>query len=555
MTLSSAAVELAREAHAAAPRGGKTAAAEVVARRFDVSTATLYRALKLGGPRRHREAREPLYRQWTRTLVQLANSCSAGPAPLDVALEAAVAGGDLPPEAAGMPVGTAYRIARELGLSTGVRRRAYRVHADWPMQAVLIDASTSAHVVVDRRADPADPDPPLRLHRNPLPASGYKNKPLPPDRRRVMVYGLWDMCTGVVRSRYVARRGECALDALEFLCWALERPTDPRVVMHGVPDDIWSDQGPLAHSKAAADLIKRLTEDPSRTGDGAPRGLVLGAPYAKERMGGIERANRTRWRRFERSLFLAREGFNALTVSGLNERLAEYEIRENGRRLSRTPVDGRPLSRTLAWAALVRRRPWPLRALPANPIETLAAEARRRVDVGGIVRWGGQLYECPWHDRAVIARRAVDGTGDIALEDEDTGEQCVAKLYAPRAYGDVRTGAATPLQHLMAEPEAAALKGADVWAPAPGKPAVVPMPAPAAPARTLPNPLPAGLARCRDTDEAWRVFTAVYPWLLTAGQRERVEARFRELDLVRSEVVGLAQDLMAAARHARAGNG
>ena len=344
MRLSAAAVELAREAHTQAPRGGKAAAVEVVAQRFDVSAATLYRALKLGGPERHREAVRPEYRGWTRTLVQLANACPAGPAPLDMALEAAVAGGDLPPEAADMPVGTAYRIARELGISAGLRRRAPRVHADWPMQAVLVDASTSAHVVVDRRADPADPDPPLKLHRNPMPASGYKNKPLPPDRRRVMVYGLWDMCTGTVRSRYVAARGECAWDALEFLCWALERPADPRVVMHGVPDDVWSDQGPLAHSKAAADLIERLTRDPSRTGDDAPRGLVLGAPYAKERMGGIERANRTRWRRFERSLFLARGEGLELTISGLNERLAEFEIRENSARLSRTPSTAAPSS-------------------------------------------------------------------------------------------------------------------------------------------------------------------------------------------------------------------
>ena len=550
MPLSAAAVKLAREAHAAAPRGGRTAAVCAVARQFNVSPAALYRALGLGGPARRRPAVKPEYREWVRTAVQLANASPKGPAPLDTAIEAAVKGGDLPPEAADMPVGTAHRIARELGISHGRRRRAPRVAADWPMQAVLVDGSTSEHLVVDRRADPADPDPPLRLHRNPMPASGYKNKPLPPDRRRVMVYGLWDMCTGTVRSRYVAARGECALDALEFLCWALDRPTDSRIVMHGVPDDIWSDQGPLAHSKAAADLIKRLTTDPSRADDDdKPRGLVLGAPYTKSRMGGIERANRTRWRRFERALFLAREGLD-LTISTLNERLAEFEIRENNRRLSRTPVDGRPLSRTLAWAALMRRRPWPLRALPEAPMETLAAEARRRVDVGGIVRWGGRLYESPWHDRTVIARRALDGGGDITLEDEATGEYCIAQLYTPRAYGDVRVGAATPVERLMAEPAAAALRGADVWAPKAGAPAVVPMPAPAAAARPLRNPLPAGLARCRDMGEAWRVFMAVYPWPLTPGQRERIEARFRDLDMVRSAVVGLAQELVAAAGQA-----
>ena len=542
--LSAAAVELAREVHATAPRGGKTAAVRAVAKRVDVSPAALYRAMGLGGPARRRAAVEPEYRKWVPVAVALAHKAPE-PVPLDVAIEAAITGGDLPPEAARMPLGTAYRIARELSIAPGRRRRAPRIRAAWPMQALLVDASTSKYLVVDRKADPADPDPPLKLHRDPTPASGYKNKPLPPDRRRVVVYGVTDLCTGTVRSRYTAARGECALDALEFLCWMMERPADPRIVMHGVPDDIWSDQGPLAHSKAAADLIRRLTADPSRTGDDVPRGLVLGPPYAKGRMGQIERAHRTRWRRFEAALFLACDGL-ALTISGLNERLAEYEIRENARRLSDTPVDGRRLSRTLTWATLARRRPWPLRALPESPIETLAAEARRRVDVGGIVRWGGKLYEAPWHDRSVIARRALDGTGDITLEDEGTGESCIARLYEPRAYGDIRTGAATPVEQLLETPMAATLRGADVWAPAAGTPVVVPMPASAAPARPLPNPLPAGLARCRDLDEAWRVFMAVYPWPLTAGQRERVEARFRELDMVRSAVVGLAQDLVTS---------
>ena len=148
----------------------------------------------------------------------------------------------------------------------------------------------------------------------------------------------------------------------------------------------------------------------------------------------------------------------------------------------------------------MRRRPWPLRALPESPLETLAAAARRRVDVGGVVRWGGKLYEAPWHDRTVIAHRAADGSGDITLEDGATGERCVARLYVPRAYGDVRTGAATPLERLMAEPEAAALKGADVWAPAAADPVVVPMPRPGRAGAAAPEPAsrrPGALSRRR----------------------------------------------------------
>ena len=62
---------------------------------------------------------------------------------------------------------------------------------------------------------------------------------------------------------------------------------------HGVPDDLWSDQGPLFKSSAARDLLNRLGIR-----------LVTGEPYAKERMGGVERAHRHRWARFEGALFL-----------------------------------------------------------------------------------------------------------------------------------------------------------------------------------------------------------------------------------------------------------
>lgn len=532
--LSEAAVALVLEALAAAPPGGRTAAVREAASRFGVSAATVYRAVG-GGSARRRAPGRPEYREWVRIAVALAHRAPK-PAPLDVALRAAVAGGDLPPAAAAMPLGTAYRVARELGLGPAARRTP-RIAAEWPMQAVLVDASTSAHLVVDRRADPGDDDPPVALHRPPTPAGGYKNKPLPADRRRLLVYGVWDLCTGCVRSRYAAARGESALDAVAFLCWALAEHEDRRVVMHGVPDDLWSDQGPLAHSAAARDLIERLGVN-----------LVLGAPYAKTRMGGVERAHRTRWGRFERGLFLGRRPA-ALRVSDLNARLLEFEVEENGRRPARTPVDGRVLSRTAAWTALARRRPAarPLRRLPADPLETLAAETRRRVDRGGLVRWGGRVYESPWHDRTVVARRAVDGGGDIALEDEATGERCVARLYRPRPYGEVRTGARTPLERLAASPASAALAGADPWAPAAGPARVVPLPAPAAPAAPLPNPLPAGAARCRDLAEAWRVFGEVYPWPVPPGLRARIEGRFAAAGLDREAVAALAQELVAAA--------
>jgi hypothetical protein len=165
--------------------------------------------------------------------------------------------------------------------------------------------------------------------------------------------------------------------------------------------------------------------------------------------------------------------------------------------------------------------------------------------------------EAQQHHRADLVDfgRELDGSGDITLEDEDTGERCVATLYEPRAYGDVRTGAATPAERLRADPRAAALRGADVWAPPAAGPVVVPMPVAAAEARSIENPLPAGLARCRDLDEAWRVFVGIYPWPLSADQRERVGARFVELDLERAAIVDLAQRLVASVAQSTAAGG
>ena len=135
---------------------------------------------------------------------------------------------------------------------------------------------------------------------------------------RLGVYGLWDMCTGYQLARYAVERGESSTGAMEAVCWAGEEKDDPRLVMHGKFDDLWSDLGPFAKSSAATDLLDRLDID-----------LVTGEAYAKERMGGVERTHRTRWARFERSLFT--RGIETILLSELAPRLIEYLVGENAR--------------------------------------------------------------------------------------------------------------------------------------------------------------------------------------------------------------------------------
>ena len=512
----------------AAANGSKTQAAKHLASVYRVSVSTVYKAAGLGGTKRRRQQLRPEYRDWTRTVAALA----ARPPGLSFedALRVAVEGGSLPPEAAAMPVATARRLAREMGLEKRPPR-TQRMDGDYPMQAVLIDWSTSQYVLADR---PQGDDWLLRLNRRPVPASGYKNRPLKGHRQRVGVYCLWDMCTGYTISRYSVSKGENAIDAMAFLCWALGQDKDPRLRMHGVPDDLWSDLGPLARSDAAADLLSRLGV-----------ALITGQPYSKSRMGGVERQHRTRWESFEPTLF--HRGTETLTLSELNDRLVEFEILENDKRGgSRTLVAGRRPSRAEAWTALTNARPAdnPLRLLPANPMETLATEARRVVDVNGIVRWGGVEYECEaWHSRPVIARRAADGSGDLALEDEATGERRVARRYEPRPYGTVRQAAASPLDKLATE-RAHVRPVADLYAPRPAPAGnVTAMPTRSEPPAPLDNPLAAD--RLGSAADAMRLFTSLCPKRLSAANMRLVRERIVESGLSRQAVTELAQELSA----------
>lgn len=509
---------------AGAPRGSRTDTVRELADTYGVSVATVYRAAQLDGPKRNRAVQRPEYREWVRTAVWVQERAPKR-IPMDIALEAAIESGQCPPEAAEMPLRTAYRLAREMDLGRR-EKRTHRLHADYPMQAILFDASTSEHLVVAEALPNGDYR--LKLHRNRLPKAGYKNKPLAPDRLRVVVYGIWDMCTGCVDVVYVVERGESALGAASSLCRMLAGDADRP--MHGMPDDLWSDQGPLWKSAASRDLLRRLDIH-----------LVTGEAYAKERMGGVERAWRTVWGRFERALFLLGDDVE-LTLSGVNERLLEYLRRANARP-SRTPVAGRRTGRAAAWTALTNARPKdnPLRKLPEDPVATMAQRAERTLDANGILSWDGVEYECAdWHARRVICRRAMDGSGDIVLEDPATGERTAAKRYEPRRYGQVRSAPKTALENLLDEDRA--VPEVDVYAPRPEPKGVVRMPARSAPAAALENPLDAG--RVKDVAEGVALFRQYYPHPLSPANHELVAAEIVRLEYRRSAIVALANELM-----------
>lgn len=529
--------EIQRAFEAAAP-GGKAALARKLAATFGVSTSTIYRAAQRGGKKRPRDPARPEYREWARTAALIARASPERPLPLDLALEAGIQSGALPPEAAAMPIGTAYRIIRELGFAPRARR-ARRLFADYPMQAIQVDGSGSECLMVERALPEGDFL--LKLNTTPLPSGGYKNKPLGPERLRVWCYGLWDMATGYTLSRYAVAAGESSLDAMAFLCWALgAEHGDPRVPFHGVPDNLWTDQGPLFKSAASRELLERLGIN-----------LEAGAPYNKNRMGGVERSHRARWSRFESSLFAA--GRETWTLAALNARLLEYHIRENDLRFSRSRVGDRNASRAAAWTALTNARPADnrLRKLPADPIATMAREARRWADGNGVIRWGGVEYELPGDlcNQWVTARRpAVDGDrgADAAVVVETaSGARVLAAPLQARPYGQTPAAATPPLARALADgPPAAA---ADCYAPSAARrdADAMPLPARSGPAAALDNPLDAN--NHASPEEAMQAFLSLYGRPLSAARLAQARAILARQQFSKQAARDLALDMSSLA--------
>lgn len=538
-------LQAARDEWKAAPRAAKVAVGRRWAKALGISLSTLYKkfnALGDRGPARPRAPAKPEYREWAKVLMmQIAKSPDAS-IPVELALEScavpnpATGATLLPPEAQQVPLATYQRIlTEELGARQRTRRTR-RLHADRANQAWLIDASTSKYLTVEGATD--DGDYQLRLWRNPFPASGYKNKPLGPDRLRLIYYGAWEMLTGLKLARPIVARGESGLDAMEFLVWAMEARQDARVPLHGKPEDLWSDNGPLLKYGATADLLDRLgIEVPERP------------PYAKEAMGGIEQVWARLWQRFEQSLFLCAPvtGRFELTLSQLQTRAGEYFARE-ARRPSRSDP---ALSRADHWTRAINQQGG-VRACPAHPIETLAREKRCKVDQSGIIRWDNTEYEVPTlFDCWVIARRSLDGTDRVVVEDERTGARYDVTPYRGLGYGEFDGRApALPIEKARAAAAALPLPG-DVYAPRPEAADAAPtnvvtgrFGARAQPADPLPDPLDAD--RYASLPLAMAAFYQLFRGPLSAANHAAVESRLLEADLRKDAVHELATTLSIA---------
>lgn len=536
--MDAAAFELALAQWREAPRGQR---ADIVARaavQLGISAATLYR--KFGGaghrgPKRNRAPDRPEYREWADILATMMAKAPKGAIPLDLCLDVAttpdpVTGEQpLPTEAAKVPIGTYRRILRESGFRK-TKQRTRKLHSDRPNQAWQFDATTSEYLIVGPRT--ADGDYTLKLYHRPDRAGkGYKNKPLGPDRLRLVYYGVWDMCTGNRYVRAVASLGESGLDAMEFLCGAFAKREDPRDPMHGLPDDLWADQGPLVKYAATRDLLDRLGVD-----------VVTGKPYQHTRQGGIESGWRTLWRRFELSLFLlSRPGEPyTTTVTALNARLAEYLASDVNAKESRNEHG---ISRRDAWVRGINQAGG-ARLCPERPLETLATEVHRTLDSSGCFSWDNITYEVErWHSTRVIARRAVDGSARVIIEDPTTGERCQATPHKPIPYNEFRgKEAALPIEK-AAQAGATIKSSIDPFAPL-EKPTgnVFTLPPRTQPAADLPDPLATDAHA--SIEAAMGAFHQLYPYPLSLDHRQLIEARLQDANLSKDAVRELAMSLI-----------
>ena len=433
MSLTPKAIALALEEWQRAPHKARTATAERLAAHLGVSRSALYRAFRSAGfrgPSRDRRARledeqtqtpdAKRYRErraWAEVLIALVNKAPDGSLPLDLCLSAAVRDGLLPAEAAEVRVGEYARLIKGAGYRVP-GKRTRRLSADYPMQAVQFDASTSKHFRILKRLP--DGDRLLELYTNPDPASGYKNKPLGPDRERLVLYGQWDMNSGARHIRPVAALGEAGIDAMAYLVdsWA----SDGQDWWEGKPTDLWCDNGPLIKHQATLDLLERLEINPER-----------GKPYQHTRQGGIESGWATLWRRFEGQFFLRRQGRErwTITLSDYTAELLGY-LAEQNEKVSRCDP---ALTRREAWLRGTIARGG-IRPCPADALETLASEIYRVLDSSGIFSWDNVEYEVPrYFSRRIIARRALDGSGRVIVEIPESGERLEAAPHKPLGYG------------------------------------------------------------------------------------------------------------------------
>lgn len=397
-------VEEARQAIEHAPYGAKEAMVRKWAEMIKISPGHLRRLLTDPARKRDRKSspKKPEYYGWTEIIFQIKKRPpeEAGEISTEDALAIGIKSGELPAEAALVPVGTYNQIARKAGY-TKKETRANRFQAERPNQAHHFDASTSKFFYIHRTVNGEHI---LRMHR---PAKHYKNKPIPVGLRP-WIYGVVDDHSGKLITRYTAAHGESAGDSMSFLSWAWEEM--------GLPDKLFADQGMLKKSLASLNLMERL-------GIEFPQMM----PYQKRGHGKIERPWRTAWQKFE-MLFFAVDAWDKFEISmtEINAQMQNYladKYNKLPHRFERTITREQAWNRVNLHGGIVR--------VPKDMLETVAKRKERTVGVDGMLNYPGGPYEVRGLYNAKVWVYEGIFNDKLIVQDIATGKKYEVRNFKP----------------------------------------------------------------------------------------------------------------------------
>lgn len=318
----------------------------------------------------------------------------------------------LPEDAPRFSVATINRYGRRLNINK-TTHRIQRFQAELPNQMHHVDASTSQFFHVTKALP--DGDFLLKLHAGS--SQNYKNKPLL-IKMKLWIYGVVDDHSGCLAARYMAAPGESAADNLSFLDWAWSNTDDK--TLHGLPERIKGDKGPMMRGKLAEDMFARLGVE-----------IDASEPGAKDAHGKIERPWRTLWQRFEKQ-FLAiddRSKFE-ITLSELNRRFLIYLEQEYNQQPHRFEKD---ITRAQAWKRISLLGG--VRPLIDGAINTSLRQEKRKVGRDGTFSLDGELFEVKGlHDAWVWVIKGVFND-EIIVQDVATGQKYEVIRFTPNPVG------------------------------------------------------------------------------------------------------------------------
>jgi len=497
-----------------APAGARGGVVGRYAAKVGRSPATVWRWLREArGPGTSRPRRPRVDDETIHRLEEIRRRCSDGEharvLPADLVIEKAVAAGVIRPGE--ISTGQFCRRVKEQGLDR--HRPCVRFEASRSNQVHHVDASGSEYFVLEEQGDE-------RVVRIVPPGRSRKNRPRR-DRELLWLIGVVDDHSRVMAARYVTAAGETAVDTIHTLAWAWGGE-DPRLVLCGLPDEVYADKGPFANSAVGKQFCESLDIQ-----------LVPRRPGNPRATGKVERPWRTCWSRFELS-YIDDVG-RVMSLEELHAELCNYLAREADRDHPRL------LKRTRKQVYLADRGE--VRTLPADYLRAAWRPETRKVAADGTVQFERTLYRVADElvgETVTVIKRA---DGALAISGPD-GRTWAAEPFVPLEFGTYHIAPAQPGDGVDAA--AAALPPGPALYAGDAETATLPLPGQGQEV-AVDSPFDR-VGRFASVDDAMAYVGQRIGGLarLSDGHRDRVEGLLAAHELSLEYVEGLAAELVAA---------